>query len=263
MADIILPAKDMFEQSDIIGSYWSPYVQFKPRVINSPGDVAPETEIYYHLSKRMNLNLSDELIPEPGNENIEHWLENRISGFQDISLAKLKLAPALAPGLQHIAYEDLKFETPSGKIEIYSEEAKLRWNISPLPDFAAIFHSHDLTDFPLIFLTPNTGGRIHSQFGNLEIIKKTIPDPVVKISSYDATSRNISNGQKIRIYNNNGSIISHAEISNRVPKGVVVFYNGVWIAEGGGVNQLIEGRETDIGFGAAFHDNKVEIEKAY
>ena len=31
IADIILPAKDMFEQSDIIGSYWSPYVQFKPK----------------------------------------------------------------------------------------------------------------------------------------------------------------------------------------------------------------------------------------
>ena len=33
IADIILPAKDMFEQSDIIGSYWSPYIQFKPKVI--------------------------------------------------------------------------------------------------------------------------------------------------------------------------------------------------------------------------------------
>ena len=37
IADIILPAKDMFEQSDIIGSYWSPYVQFKPKVIQSSG----------------------------------------------------------------------------------------------------------------------------------------------------------------------------------------------------------------------------------
>jgi anaerobic selenocysteine-containing dehydrogenase len=28
-ADLILPAKNMFEQSDIIGSYWNPYVQLK------------------------------------------------------------------------------------------------------------------------------------------------------------------------------------------------------------------------------------------
>ncbi len=38
MADIILPAKDIFEQSDIIGSYWSPYVCFKPGIIKSPGE---------------------------------------------------------------------------------------------------------------------------------------------------------------------------------------------------------------------------------
>ena len=78
VADIILPAKDMFEQSDIIGSYWSPYIQFKPKVINSPGEVMPESEIYYHLAAKLNLNISPGLIPEPGNENIESWLEKRI-----------------------------------------------------------------------------------------------------------------------------------------------------------------------------------------
>ena len=52
-----------------------------------------------------------------------------------------------------------------------------------------------------------------------------------------------------------------AEVSNRIPSGVVVFPNGIWFHEGGGVNHLIDGNETDIGFGAAFHDNKVEIEK--
>ena len=55
IADIILPAKDIFEQSDIIGSYWSPYVCFKPGIINPPGDVMPESEIYFHLAKRLGL----------------------------------------------------------------------------------------------------------------------------------------------------------------------------------------------------------------
>jgi hypothetical protein len=43
---------------------------------------------------------------------------------------------------------------------------------------------------------------------------------------------------------------------------MVVFPNGIWLTEGGGANQLIEGQETDIGYGAAFHDNMVEIERA-
>jgi hypothetical protein len=36
--------------------------------------------------------------------------------------------------------------------------------------------------------------------------------------------------------------------------------NGWWLCEGGGVNRLSAARETDMGHGAAFHDNAVEIE---
>ena len=41
----------------------------------------------------------------------------------------------------------------------------------------------------------------------------------------------------------------------------MVFPNGIWFNEGGGGNKLISAGETDIGFGAAFHDNRVEIEE--
>jgi len=259
-ADIILPAKDMFEQSDIIGSYWSPYIQFKPKVIQSPGEVMPESEIYYHLAKRLNLDVSQEMIPEPGNNNIEQWLENRIKGYSEITLDNLRMAPVLAPGLQQIAWEDLKFNTPSGKIELFSSEAKMRWGISPLADYTGSNHTKEDKKYPLVFLTPNTGSRIHSQFGNLKIIKETNPEPYIRISPVDAISRSLIDGQKIRVFNQIGEVISRVKITNRVLPGLVVFPNGIWFNEGGGVNQLISGQETDIGFGAAFHDNRVEIE---
>jgi anaerobic selenocysteine-containing dehydrogenase len=262
LADIILPAKDIFEQSDILGSYWSPYIQFKPKVIQSPGEVMPESEIYYNLSQRMNMNISTDLIPEPGNENIEIWLEKRIGNHSEITLDQLKKAPLLAPGIQEIAWQDMKFETPSGKIEIYSSEAKTKWGISPLPEYSGVLHSTEEEKFPLELLTPNTGCRIHSQFGNLKIIKETNSEPVVRISPVDAKMRKILSGQKIRVFNLTGELISKARISNRVPTGIVVFPNGIWFNEGGGVNRLISAEETDIGFGAAFHDNRVEIERA-
>jgi anaerobic selenocysteine-containing dehydrogenase len=260
LADIILPAKDIFEQSDIIGSYWSPYVQFKPKVIESPGEVMPETEIYYHLSKRLNMNINSSLIPEPGNVNIENWLETRIQGYSELDLKTLKESPVLARGLQYIAWDDLKFETPSGKIELYSAEAKTRWGISPLPEYTPVKLSDEENTYPLIFLTPNTGSRIHSQFGNLKIIKETNRDPCAEISPFDAGKRNITDGQKIRIINPTGELVITVSVSNRIPQGVVMLPNGIWFSEGGGVNQLIAGEETDIGFGAAFHDNRVEIE---
>ncbi len=53
-ADLILPAKTMFEQSDVIGAYWHPYIQLKQKVIDPPGQVKPESEIYYELANRLN-----------------------------------------------------------------------------------------------------------------------------------------------------------------------------------------------------------------
>ena len=44
--------------------------------------------------------------------------------------------------------------------------------------------------------------------------------------------------------------------------GCVVLTNGWWLADGGAANLLSAGRETDLGHGAAFHDNLVEVERA-
>jgi len=261
IADLIIPAKDMFEQSDIIGSYWSPYVQFKPKLLQSHGEVIPESEIYFHLAQRLHLEIDRDLIPEPGNEKIEEWLAKRIAGYSELSLKDLKDGPVLAPFLQQVAWNDMKFETPSGKIELYSSEAQKRWGVSPLADFANNVAPESGGSFPLVFITPNTGSRIHSQFGNLKIIGDTVQELSALISPEDAKKRNIITGNRISIFNTIGEVYTTVKISNRVTPGLVVLPNGIWYNEGGGGNHLIEGRETDMGFGAAFHDNMVEIER--
>ncbi|MBK8884311.1 MAG: molybdopterin-dependent oxidoreductase [Bacteroidales bacterium] len=260
MADIILPARDIFEQSDIIGSYWSPYVCYKPAVITCPGEVMPESEIYYRLAKKMGLNMDPGLLPEPGNDNIEKWLETRIKGYSSLTLSDLKKGPVLAPGLQEIAYNDMKFETPSGKIELFSSEAHRKWGISPVPGYSPL--ESDNEKYPLCFLTPNIAGRIHSQFGNLDLIRTTLQEPAAELSPSDAKSRGIFTGDQIRMFNDLGEIITTARISHRVPAGIIVLPNGIWLNEGGGGNLLIAGRFTDIGMGAAFHDTQVQVEKA-
>lgn len=255
-ADIILPAKDIFEQSDIIGSYWSPYVQFKPKILDPPGEVTPETEIYSMLAGKLGISAGSDKIPLPGNDNIEKWLEKRIEGYSFLKLDDLRNGPVLAPGLQQIAYSDMKFETASGKIELLSHEAELKWGVSRLPEYVPL---PDTDKYPLLLLTPNAANRIHSQFGNLDIIRSSTPAPALLISPSDAMTGKIANGDKVRIFNDHGEIISTAAISARIPEGVVVLHNGIWLEEGGGGNKLISGRETDMGYGAAFHDNRVDV----
>ena len=43
--------------------------------------------------------------------------------------------------------------------------------------------------------------------------------------------------------------------------GCLSLVNGWWLTDGGAVNVLSAGRETDLGHGAAFHDNRVELER--
>jgi anaerobic selenocysteine-containing dehydrogenase len=222
-----------------------------------------ESEIYYHLDRLLFLGNDRDSIPEPGDENIEEWLRRRIAGNTALTLDDLKKGPVPAPGLQEIAWEDMKFDTPSGKIELFSEQAGQLWGIDPLPVFSSIRPDENDCKFPLVFITPNTGSRIHSQFGNLNIIRDLCEEPAAAIAPGDALARSIKTGDKIRVYNSRGEIHSVARVSNRIPAGCVMLPNGIWFGEGGGGNRLVSPTMTDMGFGAAFHDTRVEVEKTF
>jgi anaerobic selenocysteine-containing dehydrogenase len=264
-ADIILPAKNMFEQSDLIGSYWNPYVQLKPKVVEPEGEVKPETEIYFELAKRLGYRHEEILkyLPEPGNETIENYLKERVQQFPQLSWEELKENPIFAPGLEEIAFSDLKFKTSTGKIELYSESAREKWGVDPLPSFDEIVKGDSMSKgkYPLQFLSPNTKDRIHSQFGNLKLIRQFAGETEVILNVGDAVERGIKNKDSVRLYNDRGEIITRAKLNFSLKKGCAVYYNGLWLSEGGTPNLLSKGRETDMGFGTAFHDTLVEVEK--
>ncbi|MBI9055173.1 MAG: molybdopterin-dependent oxidoreductase [Bacteroidales bacterium] len=264
-ADIVLPAKTMFEQSDIISSYWNPYVQLRQKVIDPIGEVKPETEIYYHLAKKMEFSNSEieKNIPFPSDETTEHWLDKQLEPFENLSIEKLKEGPILAPGLQEIAFSDYKFNTPSGKIELYSKAAENDWNANPLPTYEKTKENKqtNISKFPFNLMSPNTKNRIHSQFGNLESIKAVDPEPFATINLGDAQKKGINNNDLIRVFNDRGELTIKAKIDASLRPGNIVIVNGYWHEEGACPNILSKGRETDMGHGTAFHDNMVNFEK--
>ena len=267
-ADIILPAKTMFEQSDVIGAYWHPYIQFKQKLIDPPGKVKPESEIYYLLGKKLGYpveNMSDKF-PPPDDDAVEKYLKNKLRPFPDLTLEQLRHGPVLAPGNQEIAFEDLIFPTPSGKIELVSDQAAKMWKVSALPDYfesaeTKQAHADEFCKYPLYLMTPNTKNRIHSQFNNLNLIRRFSQKPKIYMHAQDMACRKISPGDNVRIFNERGELSLPAEIDLGLKPGCVVITNGWWISEGGTVNFCSADRETDMGYGAAFHDNMVQVER--
>ena len=120
----------------------------------------------------------------------------------------------------------------------------------------------DAEAYPLQLLTPNTKNRIHSQFGNLPSIHGFDPEPIAEISPVDAAARGIAEGARVRVFNDRGSVEIGVRLDHSLRPGCLVIHNGWWLSEGGGINLLSAARETDMGHGAAFHDNAVEVERA-
>jgi anaerobic selenocysteine-containing dehydrogenase len=256
-ADLVLPAKSLFEQTDVIGAYGHPYIQIRQKVVEPPPEVKPETEIYWHLARR--LGLSTEGLPGPGDVEVERWLEARLRPFPDLSLERLREGPVLAPGTQEVAFADLTFPTPSGRIELLSEEAVLRWGVDSLPDYRP--PREPAESGPLLrLLTPNNKNGIHSQFLQHPALRALDPGPGLAMSLEDAEARGIRAGGRVRVANDRGELILPVRIELGLRQGCVVASNGYGEEHGGAVNLLSLGRETDMGHGAAFHDNLVRVE---
>jgi len=259
LADIILPARGIFEQADIVSSYWHPYIQYKPAVTDAPGEVIPESEIYRHLADRMGIEADGiNEIPLPG--EYDKWLIEHISHTPGLSVGELMEKPVIPWQVEEPAYREGKFSTPSGRIELWSDDATRLWGVSPLPSYDTPGDFGE-ADLPFRLMTPNIASRIHSQFGNLEIIKDLIDKPFWEISVADARRLGLKSGDHVRVFNSRGEVKGRVKVSSRVMTGSIVYPNGIWFAEGGGVNSLIPPAETDMGYGAAFHNTKAGIEK--
>jgi anaerobic selenocysteine-containing dehydrogenase len=162
-----------------------------------------------------------------------------------------------------VTWSDYRFPTPSGKIELFSHEAEKRWQVDALPTYQEPIESVRGNDgYKFHLLTPTTKNNIHSQFHNLSMIREVSSELSVTMHPSDAGEKGIREGDRVRILNHRGELVLEARFDHGIKRGCLVVPNGWWITDGGTVNFLSEGRETDMGYGAAFHENLVDIEKA-
>jgi anaerobic selenocysteine-containing dehydrogenase len=84
----------------------------------------------------------------------------------------------------------------------------------------------------------------------------------LEIHPEDAARRGIQDGQIVRIHNNRGSFQARAVVAPTVKPGVVCS-QGIWwnkyTPDGVNCNATTSSRLTDLGGGATFFDNLVEV----
>jgi len=136
--------------------------------------------------------------------------------------------------ISHVAYPDLRFDTPSGKVEFVSQRAATL-GLPALP----VFQSAAPDAYPLRLCNGRTLTHFHAFYDRgraLPSLAHADPDPLLWISFQDAKGRGIAEGDGIRIFNARGEMRSRAHVTDRIPAGTV------WIRDGwDGLNTLTSG----------------------
>jgi anaerobic selenocysteine-containing dehydrogenase len=86
----------------------------------------------------------------------------------------------------------------------------------------------------------------------------------VTLHPEDASARGLETGDTARVFNTRGEFLADVLVDDSVRPGVVASTKGHWLKHVRGranVNATVEERDSDMGGGAVYHDNRVEIER--
>jgi anaerobic selenocysteine-containing dehydrogenase len=266
-ADILLPATTHFEHADLYSSYWHLYLQKAEPAIEPLGEAKPNVEFFALLAKRM--GFEDACFKDDIDTMIGQALDNPGNPFlAGITLDDLNGGTAVRLNVErpHPAYADGHFQTPSGKIEFYSDQMSAA-GLDPLPVHSPLTEGGDGEHppegpYPLIFVTPPNHFFLNSTYANMPSNIRSEAQPRLEIHPDDACQRGIAEGTLVRAFNDRGSVLLTASLTDAVRPGVVVS-RGIWWGRnspgGQGVNATTPQRLADMGGGATFFSNLVEV----
>lgn len=255
-ADVILPAATHFECDDVYGAYGQDYVQRAEPVMPPVGQSLPNTEIFRRLAARF--GFEDALFKATDQELMDDAFADDDPRFEGITPSKIPVSHALRmtadKGADAIMCDTVLPATPSGKIELYSEELEQKYGFG-LPRYVKIARK-----FPYVLISPSSAKRTNATFGGCDASQGA---EVVEINPKDAAEAGFKQGQFAQVWNNQGKVYLRISITDAVAPGVLYSPKGTWLSTSGTgrtVNALISSDlRTDIADGACYNETFVNI----
>jgi len=159
-----------------------------------------------------------------------------------------------------IFFDDLKFDTPSGKIEIDSElAAKLGASGVPTPEVDPPINPGQFR-----LLTPASSHWMNDSYANDPHLLHIAGVPEVFVHPEDAELLSLKDGEQVELYNETGAIALTCRIDSSTQAGVLLSYKGRWpkLSDGSNVNMLHSPRPSDLGESTTVHSTMVGLRKA-
>ncbi|WP_299303215.1 molybdopterin-dependent oxidoreductase [uncultured Litoreibacter sp.] len=303
-ADIVLPCTTHVERDDISMSQRDPYVIRVEQAVPPPADVRNDYDIFTGIARQMGLEtqFTEDKTADDWIREIYGKTAFSAGKVGDLASTEVDQAKSDQPKLNLPDWEAfcakgwLKVETndpprvmlqrfvddpesnplntPSGKIEIFSETVA-GFGYRDCFGHPAWFDPYEWLgnatgeDLHLISNQPST--KLHSQLdqGAISLAGKIDGREPVLINPQDAKRRAIAHGDLVRLFNARGACLAVAQVSDDVRDGVVQMATGAWwdpdesgMCRHGNPNALTRDKGTsDLGQGPTAHTCLVKIER--
>ena len=262
LADIVLPATTFLEHDDFYTSYGQPYLQLGPKIIDPIGDTRSNHEMIGALAKRLGadhrafdmtaLEVIDEILQTNGLGTADELKEKRLIDF--------------SPSFEDTHFLN-GFPQPDGRFRFKADWAALGPDhaaLPDLPDFADIIDSTDEAR-PFRLVTAPSRNYLNTSFTETDTSIRNESRPTIMLHPSDCDELGLVESDRVRIGNDRGDLVVHAEPFDGVDRGVAIV-EGVWpnlaFEEGMGINLLVSADPGKPNGGAVFHDTAIWVRAA-
>jgi anaerobic selenocysteine-containing dehydrogenase len=265
-ADVVLPATTTLEHYDVHKAYGHLYVSLSRPAIAPLGEALPNTEVFRRLAVRMGLD--HPCLRESDEEMARRALRWDHPHMAGITFERLERDGSVRLSLPdpYVPFAEGGFPTPSGKCELVSE-ALAAEGLDPLagyvPPREGPTSAPELVKrYPLAFISPPAHHFLNATFSAQPVFVRREGEACVTIHPADAAARGIAEGRMVRVFNDRGSFLARARVSDAARPGLVVGLS-IWWAKmcpgGRNANAVTSQELTDMGGGATFYDVLVDV----
>jgi anaerobic selenocysteine-containing dehydrogenase len=263
-ADILLPATTFLEHTDIYFAYGHHYVPLARPVVDAPGEARSNVQTFRALALRMGFDdacfrdSEDDMIRtllwENGGSRHPFLEGITLERLEHEHFVRLNVAREAEPFLP---FAEGGFGTSSGKCEFGAEQLEYT------PPAESRFGNEALRKkYPLELISSKNDDSMNSTFGNRPDVDRDTA--ILHLHADDAGPRLIRTGDRVRVFNDRGSVLLTAHIDGVVRPGVARSPATRWLKRSEdrrNINALTSDRLTDMGGGPTFYSCLVQVER--
>lgn len=239
-ADVFLPTTTLLEDNDLIGAYGHHYITESQPVVEPAGQSRTDYEILSLLAPRVGVG-------HPFDQDTEYWKRRLTRSLSEkgITLDSIReeiqsKGAVLNPVAPRVVFEDRKFPTTTGKVNLITE-------FTPLPS------NNDVAKYPLRLTAISTENSQSSQW------EPGAQVGLAELTIHPSAANGHAEGNTVTIESPLDSLQVKLKFDARQRSDIALMPKGGWLSKDRCANILIEAELTDAGEGACYYDTGIRI----